>query len=378
MSSHEDILISIATDPKFVGLSVTKIRDIVNTIIRPDQIKLKDVEEFVNKTQLKQITHQRTKKNEVSFKIESRYVGYSCQMDLLDLHQVSKKNKGIKFLLTFIDVYSRLVIVYPLKNKSENEVSFGLVEILNEFEEMLHNYWGKSYRIENITSDNGNEFKNKSVRSIMKRRNITHWLNEPGDHNKMGIIERFHRTLRDRIRKINILNSDKVYIPYLDDLVNGYNQTPHKSLGASPMHVFNGMKLPKEDGYVRPNEMEIGSYVRKRLRRRMFEKGNDEWSKKIYQVTGIDEKFKNKYIINDDTNKIYHQNDLQVVPDDTFKLDGSSVKYQKTPFSDEGVEEEDLVEDDRKEAANRSVSRKLKKMGISKSNMIKNRLRKRG
>jgi hypothetical protein len=40
------------------------------------------------------------------------------QADLVDLSSISKYNEGYKFLLTVIDVFSKVAWVIPLKNKS--------------------------------------------------------------------------------------------------------------------------------------------------------------------------------------------------------------------------------------------------------------------
>ena len=42
--------------------------------------------------------------------------------DLVDYSMLSKTNKGVHFLLTVIDIYSRYAWVVPLKNKSGIEV----------------------------------------------------------------------------------------------------------------------------------------------------------------------------------------------------------------------------------------------------------------
>ncbi|CAF0736034.1 unnamed protein product [Brachionus calyciflorus] len=40
------------------------------------------------------------------------------QADLVDVSNIAKENKGYKFLLTVIDVFSKFAWVLPLKNKS--------------------------------------------------------------------------------------------------------------------------------------------------------------------------------------------------------------------------------------------------------------------
>ena len=50
--------------------------------------------------------------------ITASFPGDILQIDLMDVSKTSTKNNGIKFILTSIDVYSRYVIIFPIKNKS--------------------------------------------------------------------------------------------------------------------------------------------------------------------------------------------------------------------------------------------------------------------
>ena len=52
--------------------------------------------------------------------------------DLIDMQAFSKDNKGIKYLLTVIDVFSKFVWIDPLKRKTGKEVAHAFSRILNE------------------------------------------------------------------------------------------------------------------------------------------------------------------------------------------------------------------------------------------------------
>ena len=49
--------------------------------------------------------------------------------DLVDMSSFSRSNKGYKFLLTVIDVYSKYGWIVPLKNKTGKEVTLALVKL---------------------------------------------------------------------------------------------------------------------------------------------------------------------------------------------------------------------------------------------------------
>ena len=68
---------------------------------------------------------------------------------------ISKFNKGFRFLLCVIDIYSKYVWVVPLKDKKG-------VSIVNAFQSILK----KSNKKPNtIWVDNGGEFFNRSMKS---------------------------------------------------------------------------------------------------------------------------------------------------------------------------------------------------------------------
>ena len=75
--------------------------------------------------------------------------------DLVHMQLISKFNKGFKFLLCVIDIYSKYAWVIPLKDKKG-------VSIVNAFQSILN----KSNRKPNkIWVAKGSEFYNRSIKS---------------------------------------------------------------------------------------------------------------------------------------------------------------------------------------------------------------------
>jgi hypothetical protein len=67
------------------------------------------------------------------------------QVDLVDVSNLSRENKGYKYLLTIIDVFSKRAWVAPLKNKTGES-------ILNAFRKII-----KERKPKKIQSDKGSE-----------------------------------------------------------------------------------------------------------------------------------------------------------------------------------------------------------------------------
>ena len=78
------------------------------------------------------------------------------QADLVDLSKLKKDNNGMIFLLTVIDVFSKVAWCVPMKNKSALDTTFS-----------------KSWP-QTLQTDQGLEFLNKSVQALLKKHSIHH------------------------------------------------------------------------------------------------------------------------------------------------------------------------------------------------------------
>ena len=105
--------------------------------------------------------------------------------DLQDLSSLSKYNKGYKFLLNVIDLFSRYAYSVPLKTKSANEVT----EAFEKLFDVKHP--------NKLWTDRGKEFVNNRIKQVLEKRNIElyHVYNE----GKACVVERFNRTLGEMI-----------------------------------------------------------------------------------------------------------------------------------------------------------------------------------
>ena len=65
-------------------------------------------------------------------KVYSQFKDNIWGVDLADIQSLSRKNKGIKYLLCAIDLYSKYAFVIPLKDKKE-------ISIVNAFDKIINN-----------------------------------------------------------------------------------------------------------------------------------------------------------------------------------------------------------------------------------------------
>ena len=89
-------------------------------------INLKDVKHFLEK-QDSYTLFKLSKKRFPSQKIIAAGPKIIISLDLIDMTNLSKDNDNFKFLMYFIDVFSRKITIIPIKNKMKLTVLDGLI-----------------------------------------------------------------------------------------------------------------------------------------------------------------------------------------------------------------------------------------------------------
>jgi len=84
--------------------------------------------------------------------------------------------------------------------------------------------------IENITCDKGSEFTNHNVRKCFKENEINVFYVKDDDHRKLSIINRFHRTLKDKLVELFTVNDDGRWIDDIDKIIKNYNNTRNRGI----------------------------------------------------------------------------------------------------------------------------------------------------
>ena len=137
---------------------------------------------------------------------------------------LSKFNKGFRFLLCVLDIFSKYAWVVPLKYKKG-------ISIVNAFQKILKESNKKPNK---IWVDRGSKFYNNSFKKWLQDNVVIYSTNYKG---KSVIAERFIRTLKNKIYRYMASLSENVYIDKLDDIVKEYNNTYHKSIKMKPVDV---------------------------------------------------------------------------------------------------------------------------------------------
>ena len=219
--------------------------------------------------------------------------------DIWSADLISMPNEqNFKYCLTVIDLYTRYAWIIPLKTKTAKEVKQAFENIFKE----------SKRRPNKLFVDKGSEFYNKEVKPLFK----TVYSTE--NFGKSPIIERFNRTIKNKLfKKFTELNSQK-WLKILPQIVKEYNNKIHSSIGETPVNASKNPDLIRdkimEHNFSNENNPElqhekpkfkVGDRVRIFKYKNIFEKGyyRGYWTSEIFEVDEVLKTFPITYKIKD-------------------------------------------------------------------------------
>ena len=128
----------------------------------------------------------------------------------------------MKYLLTVIDVFSKYGWIVALKDKKTESVSSAFDRIFKKSKRKPEKLW----------TDKGSEFISKHFKEFLKKNNITLYHTE--NEEKSSVVERWNKTMKNKMWKMFSANNNTVYWDKLDKLVDDYNNTYHSSIEMTP------------------------------------------------------------------------------------------------------------------------------------------------
>ena len=124
-----------------------------------------------------------------------------------------------------IDLFSKYAWVIPLKDKNGVSIVDAFQNILKESNRQPSKIW----------VDEDSEFCSNSFKDFLKISNIE--MYSTFNEGKSIVAERFIGTLKNKIFKHMTVISKNVYFDVLNDIVNKYNNTVHRSIKMKPINV---------------------------------------------------------------------------------------------------------------------------------------------
>ena len=118
---------------------------------------------------------------------------------------------------------------------------------------------------------------------------------------KSVVVERFIRTLKEKIFKHSAAISKNVYFDVLDDIVNKYNNTVHRTIKMKPIDVTSDSYAEyNEDFNKKDPKFKVGDHVRISKYKNIFAKGyTPNLSEEVFVISKIKNTVPWTYVTND-------------------------------------------------------------------------------
>lgn len=211
-------------------------------------------------------------------RFEARDISDFWQSDLIDMQNFSRLNKGYRYILVVVNVFSKYAYVEPLKTKAGSDVTEAFEKILKRAEPPR-----------NLLTDQGLEYYNKQFKRLTAKYKINHYSTFSGM--KASIAERFNLTFKRMLYKNFSLKGRFEWLSDLQKLVNEYNDTKHSTIKMKPSEVThaNEGRIKREIyPYVvkeTSDKFRVGDKVRISKTKRIFDKSyHPNWSYEVFKI----------------------------------------------------------------------------------------------
>ena len=238
------------------------------------------------------------------------------------MRPLSEFNEGFKYLLMLIDVFSKYGWIRPLKDKKCETVTEAFKSIFKE-----------GRKLQYLWTDKGKEFDNKHLKELLDENKITLYSTE--NEEKSSVVERWNRTIKNKMWKMFTANNNTVYYDKLDNLVNEYNSTKHSSTKMSPTEASKkknqGTVYFNLYGNLKPlatkPKYKIGDKVRiSKYKRPVFDKRyTPNWTEEIFVIDKIQHTnpatYKLKDLNNEEIKGSFYEPELLKADQDIFRIE---------------------------------------------------------
>ena len=124
-----------------------------------------------------------------------------------------------------IDVFSKYGWIIPLKDKKTESVSTAFDKIFKKAKRKPEMLW----------TDKGSEFISKHFKESLKKNKIKLYHTE--NEEKSSIVERWNKTMKNRMWKMFSANNNTAFWDKLDKLVDDCNNRKHSSIKMTPIEA---------------------------------------------------------------------------------------------------------------------------------------------
>ena len=211
-----------------------------------------------------------------------------------------------------------------MKDKKTERVSLAFDTILKKSKRKPEKLW----------TDKGSEFISKHFKDFLKRHNIT--LYHTQNEEKSSVVERWNRTMKNKMWKMFSANNNTIYWDKLDKLVDDYNNRKHSSIKMSQTEaskkenekqVFTN--LYEDEIFLKPKtpKFSIGDKVKlSKYKRRVFDKGyTPNCTEEVFMIDKINSTKPVTYnvvdLLGEKVEGSFYEKELQKAKQQTFRIE---------------------------------------------------------
>ena len=232
--------------------------------------------------------HRAVIRKQTRQKIIAPYIDYQWDIDTAYMTTYSKENVWYSYFLLIIDVFSKFVWTFPLRNVRGSEVVMSFQSVLDQ-----------GRRPDKVRTDMGSEFKSKVFQNLLKKEGIDHFYSY--NETKSAVAERAIKTIKSKLARYMTKNQTHRWIDILEVMTKSYNHTFHRSLKKAPINVkpedqaiiwqMHYDPIPKKKYHKTSSiptkfSFKIGDKVRISHLRRAFQREYDErWTMEYFIVS---------------------------------------------------------------------------------------------
>ncbi len=148
--------------------------------------------------------------------------------------------KNSKYVVTFVDDYTRYAWAYPIGDKMSVHICLRMM--LSDARKLL----GNEVKLYEIRLDNGTEYETENMKRLIQEEKIIYQKSPAYTSNHNGTAERFNRDIQEKMRSLIIdAGFPKTMWAFaLEFALKVYNNTPHRSIDfAIPYEMLAGKKV---------------------------------------------------------------------------------------------------------------------------------------
>ena len=242
--------------------------------------------------------------------------------DLVEMQQFSKWNKGYRYLLMVLDLFSKYGWIVPLKDMKGETVTEAFKTIFKE-----------GCKPQYLWTDKGKEYYNKNMKELLEKNNITLYSTE--NEEKSSVCERWNRTIKTKMWKQFTVQGNTVYLDILPKILEQYNNTKHSSIKMTPVEaskkknestVYYNLYGDMKQLSFKP-KFKVGDKVRiSKYKRKVFDKGyTPNWTGEIFLVDKIQSTnpitYRLKDLNNEEIQASFYEPELLPAKQDVFRIE---------------------------------------------------------